>query len=195
MMDDKYWQARWETNDTPWDMGIASPALTDYCTQLHDKDLSILIPGAGSGHEADWLWANGFRNVTVLDWSAKALASLAGRMPDFPRENLVAGDFFAHTGQYDLILEQTFFCALDPVKRPAYALKMFSLLKPGGTLAGVLFDFPLDQGPPFGGTADEYRGHFQGLFEVKRMERCYNSIQPRKNRELFFILKKRILQG
>jgi methyl halide transferase len=192
-LDDKYWKERWEQGDIPWDMGGACPALTAYCAQLPDKDVSILIPGAGSGYEVDWLWDNGFHNVTALDWSPQAMERIAGRIPGFPRSRLVSGDFFQFQGQFDLILEQTFFCALDPSKRNLYALKMFSLLKEGGTLAGLLFDFPLDGGPPFGGSELEYRRLFERLFEVKTLERCYNSIKPREGRELFFILKKRSL--
>ena len=194
-MDAKYWEERWEKGETAWDMGSACPALVAYCEQLEDKDLRILLPGAGSAYEADWLWKNGFHNVTVVDWSAKALERLAERLPDFPREQLVVSDFFALEGQFDLVLEQTFFCALDPAKRPSYVMKMFTLLKPGGTLAGLLFDFPLAGGPPFGGDEEEYTELFHWLFEVKTMERCYNSIKPREGRELFFILKKRILEG
>lgn len=192
-LDEKYWQERWSNHDTPWDMGGPSPALTTYCDQLEDDSLGILIPGAGSGYEADWLWEHGFRNVHVLDFSGEALARLEDRMPSFPKRQLIEGDFFQHEGSYDLILEQTFFCALDPSLRPAYALKMFSLLKEGGTLAGLLFDMPLEGGPPFGGRADDYRKLFEPLFEVKTMAPCHNSIKPREGRELFFILKKRML--
>ncbi len=194
-MDEKYWQERWKSSDTPWDMGTACPALVAYCSQLTDRDIAILIPGAGSGYEVDWLWENGFHNVTALDWSPQALDRILDRIPDFPEDQLVSGDFFETKGEFDLILEQTFMSAIDPAKRHAYAIKMFSLLKQGGTLAGLLFDFPLDGGPPFGGSEAEYRKLFEPLFEIKTMARCYNSIPPRDGRELFFILKKRMLKA
>lgn len=193
-MDDKYWQERWQEGNTPWDMGHAAPALTEYCAQLDRKDLRILIPGAGSGYEVDWLWENGYRNVTALDWSALAIERLAKRLPDLPEKQMVCGDFFALEGEFDLILEQTFLSAIDPQLRNRYAMKLFSLLAPGGTVAGVLFDFPLDGGPPFGGTEADYRPIFDRLFDIKTMERCHNSIPPRAGRELFFILKKRSLE-
>jgi methyl halide transferase len=193
-MDDKYWQDRWQNADTPWDMGGASPALVAYCEQLPDRDIAILIPGAGSGYEVDWLWEHGFHNVTALDFAQTAVDRLAARLPDdFPENQLVCGDFFQHQGAYDLILEQTFLSAIDPKLRHVYAMKQFSLLKPGGTVAGVVFDFPLDGGPPFGGVEADYRLMFERLFEIKTLERCYNSIAPRAGRELFLILKKRSL--
>lgn len=193
-LDDAYWQQRWEQGDTPWDMGTPSPALVEYGEQLKDKSLRILIPGAGSGYEVDWLWRNGFHNVSALDWSQQALDRIAARLPEMPKNQLIVGDFFGLEGKFDLILEQTFFCAIDPSKRQAYAIKMFSLLEGRGTLAGLLFDFPLESGPPFGGSLAEYRSLFEGLFEIKTLERCTNSIKPRAGRELFFIFKKRILE-
>jgi thiopurine S-methyltransferase len=195
-LDAKYWQSRWEEGSTFWDMGSPSPALIEYASQLTDKDLRILIPGAGSGYEAAWLHQQGFCNVYVLDFAAGALLRLQEAIPDtitggFPADHLFHQDFFLHQGQYDLILEQTFFCALPPARRPDYARHMHELLVPGGTLAGLLFDFPLtEQGPPFGGSEAEYRGYFEPYFEVKTLERAYNSIKPRAGSELFMILKK-----
>jgi methyl halide transferase len=190
VLSQSYWDERWQKGETGWDIGQASPALVAYLSQVKDKNVRILIPGAGSGYEADWLWANGFRNVTICDWSPKALDGIQQRIPDFPKENLVAGDFFELEREFDLIMEQTFFCALPVSLRHAYAIKMFSLLAQGGTLAGLMFDFPLESGPPFGGSVKEYQELFRGLFDIKTMERCYNSIKPREGRELFVILKK-----
>ncbi len=108
-------------------------------------------------------------------------------------KHIVVADFFEYEGEFDVVMEQTFFCALPPAKREAYVEKMHELIVAGGTLAGLLFDIPLDQGPPFGGDIERYHGLFSKHFEIKTMEACYNSIQPREGRELFFILKKPIL--
>ena len=94
--------------------------------------------------------------------------------------------------EFDLILEQTFFCALRPELRENYARKMQSLLKDGGILAGLLFDFPLeDGGPPYGGNIEEYRAFFSPYFEIRKLQRAYNSIPPRRGSELFFIFEKK----
>ena len=87
-------------------------------------------------------------------------------------------------------VEQTFFCALNPAERPAYAKKMSELLVPGGKVAGVLFDAEFEGGPPFGGNREEYSRYFVPFFKIKTLERCYNSIKPRAGRELFMILEK-----
>jgi methyl halide transferase len=100
-------------------------------------------------------------------------------------------DFFALEGTYDLILEQTFFCAIDPLMRKMYVDKMFHLLNPGGTLAGVLFgmEFP-HEGPPFGGNILDYKTLLNDKLHIRTIEICYNSIPQRSGNELFFICKK-----
>jgi histidinol-phosphate phosphatase family protein len=185
-IDAEYWKKRWENADTPWDIGYATPAITKFVGQLPNKDLRILIPGAGNAYEADWLWRNGFQQVDVVDFSPIALGKLKERIPEFPDAQLLAGDFFNISGTYDLILEQTFFCAIDVALRPAYVQKMAELLHPGGVLAGVMFDFPLTaEGPPFGGSREEYEQHFSPYFQIRHMEICQDSILPRQGREFW----------
>jgi len=64
---------------------------------------------------------------------------------------------------------------------------MYELLNSGGKLTGLLFNKEFEkEGPPFGGTSAEYESLFQHHFEIKILEDCYNSIQPRAGSELFF---------
>lgn len=189
--DVNYWQKRWEERQTGWDIGYPSPPLVDYAKGLEDPSLRILIPGCGNAYEAEELYRSGFKNTFVVDIAAGAFDSFKERFPDFPEENMILGDFFELSGPYDLILEQTFFCALDPTLRRAYAEKMYELLAPGGRLAGVLFDDLLfSDHPPFGGTKEEYLTYFSGLFEIEVFEKCNNSIKPREGREFFIKLRK-----
>ena len=182
-----YWSSRYLQDNTPWDMGTASPPLTAFLQQLTNKDQRILIPGAGNSYEAEWLWNNGFKNTFVLDISLLPLQNLKERVPQIPDNHLLHEDFFRHEENYDLIVEQTFFCALPPDQRKEYVKKTFELLKPGGQLFGVLFDFPLTSvGPPYGGSSGEYRQLFSQLFKIYRLDRCYKSIKPRQGSELFF---------
>lgn len=190
--DESYWTDKYRQDETGWDMGSVSPPLKEYADQLDDKSIPILIPGAGNSYEAEYLFQAGFTNLDVLDISSAPLENLLDRVPDFPRSNLIQTNFFDWEKKYDLILEQTFFCALDPELRHAYAKKMHELLNPGGKLVGVLFDFPLTEaGPPFGGSMDSYVSTFESWFEIKVLERCHNSIKPRLGRELFLIFEKK----
>jgi SAM-dependent methyltransferase len=190
--DKAYWENKYIENKTGWDIGYISTPIKQYINQLKDKNQSILIPGAGNGHEVEYLYHHGFKNVTVIDIAETPLKNLAEKIPDFPTENLINEDFFNHNKTYDLIIEQTFFCALDPKMRIDYASKMNSLLNKGGKLIGLLFDFELtNEGPPFGGSKEEYLGLFSDTFNIKVLEKCNNSIKPRFGREFFFIFEKK----
>ena len=182
----EFWTKRYQENETGWDLGTISTPLKEYIDQLTDKNIKILIPGAGNAHEAEYLFNKGFKNVTVIDISDLPLQNLQNRLPDFPKENLILTDFFEHESQYDLIIEQTFFCALDPSLRNKYVQKMLELLKPKGKLVGTFFTDPIDTDhPPFGATKEEYIKLFNPGFELKTLKECVNSIKPRMGRELF----------
>jgi len=182
-----YWEQRYQKNDTGWDMKKISSPLKTYIDQLDNKNLQILIPGAGNAYEAEYMFNQGFNNVYIVDIAQSPLYNLQKRVPDFPEHQLLHLNFFDVKEQFDLILEQTFFCALPPNKRADYANKIHQLLKPKGVLAGLFFDFPLtENGPPFGGDKKEYLKYFEHLFRVKTFERCYNSHPKRQGKELFF---------
>lgn len=190
-LDKNYWTERYSSGKTGWDIGFASPPLVQYLDQIENKEAQVLIPGAGLGYEAAYAWQSGFHHVHLLDFSDEPLGRFKVAHPEFPIDHIHHQDFFAHEGDYDLILEQTFFCALDPALRANYAVKMHSLLRPGGKLAGVWFDteFGFD-GPPFGGKSDGYRELFEKCFEVRTIAPCYNSIPERLGSEVFMILEK-----
>ena len=184
-----YWETRYQNNETGWDAGSITTPLKDYIDQLTNKDLKILIPGAGNGYEFDYLIQKGFTNVFVIDIAPSSLESIKKRKPEYS-SHLLLGDFFELNETFDLILEQTFFCALDPKLRTDYVSKIHQLLNPNGKLAGLLFDFPLtNEGPPFGGSKEEYSELFSNKFQIKTLERAYNSIKPREGKELFFIFE------
>lgn len=188
----EFWENKYNIEDTGWDIGSISPPLKEYIDQLSNKNIKILIPGAGKGHEVAYLHKQDFTNVYVLDIAHQPLGHILNSVPDFPKEHLIQDDFFnLQLTEFDLIIEQTFFCALDPILRNNYATTMHNLLKKKGKLVGLLFDFPkTEKGPPFGGSIEEYIKLFSPLFTLKIIEKASNSILPRADRELFFIFEK-----
>lgn len=190
-LDRSYWESRYHGDDAGWDLGAPSTPLKEYLDQLTNKDLRILIPGSGRAYEAEYAHGLGFKNVFVIDLTDAPFADLLARCPSFPKDHLIVGDFFEHEGTYDRILEQTFFCAIDPSLRSRYVERMYHLLSPGGKLIGVLFDDVLNTDkPPFGGNPSEYLPLFQHVFSHVTMERCRNSIPPRAGRELWLCATK-----
>ncbi|MCS7020029.1 MAG: methyltransferase domain-containing protein [Cytophagales bacterium] len=192
-LDKAYWSHRYRTGETGWDIGSISTPLKAYIDQLPEsaKNSRILIPGAGNAYEAEYLWEKGFSHVFVVDIAAEPLQNFQNRIPHFPPNQLIEADFFDLSESFDLVIEQTFFCALHPQLRPNYARQMHQLLVPGGKLVGVLFDAPMNNDrPPFGGSAKEYRRYFDPYFRYKHFSPCYNSIPPRQGSELFICLER-----
>lgn len=182
-----YWNERYINNASHWDLRMVSPPLKTYIDQLADKNLSILIPGAGNSYEAVYLMEQGYTNITVIDIAPIVIQVLQEKYPNQKSIQFIVTDFFKWEGKYDLIIEQTFFCALDPVLRNNYVKHMASLLKQNGKLVGLLFNRAFEGGPPFGGDRDSYLQLFSSHFTFQTLTPCHNSVAPRANTELFFI--------
>jgi SAM-dependent methyltransferase len=191
-LDKDYWNDKYLHGSTGWDIGNISTPLKEYFDQLTNKELRILIPGCGNAYEAEYLVEQGFKNVYLIDWSEVALNNFKKKSHRLPDVHIFCEDFFKHEGKYDIISEQTFFCAIDPLERFNYAKKVHELLVPGGKLIGLLFDDPLFYDhPPFGGSKGEYIKYFEPYFELTVFETAYNSIKPRQGRELFMLFVKK----
>ena len=185
-LDQNYWNAQWASNKIGWDVGNATPAITNYLAQYTNKTAAIFIPGCGSAHEAEYLLQHGFTNVTLIDIAPNAVESLSKKFAGAAQVKVLCDDFFTHQGNYDLIIEQTFFCAIPPLRRKEYAQKAASLLNPNGKVIGLLFNRTFEKaGPPFGGSSCEYKSIFEPYFIIKKMEECHNSIAPRAGTEVF----------
>ncbi|OBX22450.1 MULTISPECIES: methyltransferase domain-containing protein [Bizionia] len=191
-LSETFWDSRYQNQDIGWDLGEVSLPIKTYIDQLKDTSLKILIPGAGNSYEAEYLFLNGFKNVCIADLSKTALDNFKNRVPSFPDENLLHINVFDMKETFDIIIEQTFFCALNPNLREAYAKKMHSLLNPNGKLVGLLFDKPLfTERPPFGGSKAEYVTYFKSYFDFDIFEASYNSMTSREDSELFIKLLKK----
>jgi SAM-dependent methyltransferase len=189
-LDQDYWDAQYKALSTGWDLGQVSPPIKEYIDILDSKNCSILIPGCGNTYEAEYLLQEGFTNITVIDIAPTLVENIKQKFKDNSYIKIIRGDFFEHQGQYDLIIEQTFFCALPPTMRQKYVLKMHQLLVEGGILVGLLFNRSFEVGPPFGGSKKEYEKLFHSSFGFSKMDVAPNSAAPRANSELFFELKK-----
>ncbi|MFN5135691.1 MAG: methyltransferase domain-containing protein [Chitinophagaceae bacterium] len=184
-----YWEKRYQQQQTGWDIGKPSTPLATFIDGIENKDDSILIPGCGNSYEAEYIVQQGFTNLTVIDIAPSPVERLKEKIG--AKATVLLEDFFQHKGSYDFILEQTFFCALDPLLRPAYVKKMSELLNNKGKLVGVLFNKQFETNPPFGGSKKEYEELFSKHLQLLKMEECYNSIAPREGTELFFIATKK----
>jgi SAM-dependent methyltransferase len=192
MLSEKFWDDLWKTHETGWDIGYASPAMCWIIDKIENKEAAILIPGCGNAYEADYLVSNGFKNITLIDISETAVQAVKEKFKDNAAVKVLHQDFFKHDGKYDYILEQTFFCALDPELRPDYVAQMHNLLHADGILEGLLFGVDFEKaGPPFGGTLEEYKLLFSEKFEIIEISLTNESIKPRLGTELAFRFRKK----
>ncbi|MCX6290610.1 MAG: methyltransferase domain-containing protein [Bacteroidetes bacterium] len=186
-----YWDQQYQNNETGWDMNQVSPPVKNYIDTLSGKAIKILIPGCGNAYEAEYLMENGFTNVTLIDIAGTLVNSLREKFSGKPIR-ILHQDFFEHNEKYDLILEQTFFCAINPSLRERYAAKCFHLLNGGGKIAGLLFNIEFERdGPPFGGKREDYQILFEPMFHLEQFDKCETSIPKRQGNELFVEMKKK----
>ncbi|MFY8019982.1 MAG: methyltransferase domain-containing protein [Bacteroidia bacterium] len=194
-IDELYWENRYKQSKTGWDIGEISLPLKTYFDQLTNKNIKILIPGCGNAYEAKYLLDHGFTNVHLIDISETLIQRLKLDLSQWIQLghcSITKINFFDFSGSFDLIIEQTFFCAISPEQREQYVIKSNSLLAPKGKIVGLLFNHLFEEnGPPFGGTYSEYRKLFEPKFYINNLNECYNSIAPRKGKELFFNFAKK----
>jgi SAM-dependent methyltransferase len=184
------WENRYQSGDTPWDLQGPTP---EFLRLAEEKRLPLkgraLVPGGGRGYDAVWLAKQGLE-VDIVDFSPTAL--LATQELAFKEKVTVHAynqDFFAlpshgyHQERYDLILEYTFFCAIDPKLRAQYVKAVASLLKPNGLFVGLFFPLQTDKaGPPFEVSREEVKLLFNPNFRFTT-EEPKASVKPRAGRE------------
>ena len=185
-LDQTYWDNQYQANAIGWDLGQISPPIKTYIDTIENKDAKILIPGCGNTYEAEYIIQQGFTNVTVIDIAPTLVENLKKKFANNNNITVVLGDFFDHQGNYDFIIEQTFFCALPPTMRQKYVWKMHQLLKDDGKLIGLLFNREFEVSPPFGGSLAVYEQLFYEAFIFNTISLAVNSIPSRANTELFF---------
>jgi len=183
-----FWNNRYLDRKTGWDLGIISPPIKKWFETQKNKDLKILVPGAGKGHEVKYGFKNGFKNIHYLDLSTEAILSFKKNCPNFPKEKILTNDFFELNKDvfFDVIIEQTFFCAIDPLLREKYVEKTHQILKEKGCIIGLLFSKEFEnEGPPFGSSHEEYINLFSKKFNIKKLDKSNCSAYSRKEIEFW----------
>lgn len=135
--DVEFWQQRFAAGQTPWDRGAPSPQLADWIEAgAIPAGARVLVPGCGSGHELVALAQAGFE-ATGVDYAAHALDRAREGLQRAARSaTLVQADVTAWQPPqpFDVVYEQTCWCALHPDHWTAYARQLHRWLEPGGTL-------------------------------------------------------------
>jgi methyl halide transferase len=180
-----FWEGLYAEGRDRWELGAPAPPLAD---RLRTADLTLgraIVPGCGRGHEVLLLAELGW-DATGLDFAeaplvdARAAAAQRGLAPTF-----VQGDWFAAAerpgwaGGFDLLVEHTCFCAIDPARRGEYVDVAAAVLRPGGRVLGLLWNCREASGPPWDTTPEEMRQYFGRRFTVERLEPAVGSLERR----------------
>ncbi|KAJ1652570.1 hypothetical protein IWQ61_007127 [Dispira simplex] len=87
----------------------------------------------------------------------------------------------------------SFFCAINPDKRPAWGKKMNELLSDSGVLVTLMFPIKkfTDDTPPYLSTPEDYEKVLNPYFKL--VEKCEpkTSVMARKGLEMFGIWRKK----
>ncbi|KAK0878673.1 hypothetical protein LTR87_007534 [Friedmanniomyces endolithicus] len=153
----------------------------------------VLVPGCGKGYDVLLFSSHGY-DAFGLDISPLAIERANGVLKDpslataYPSSlngrgeiKFLVADFFADDflaeiggGDFDVIYDYTFLCALPPSMRPAWAKRMSQLLSPTGHL--ICLEFPLGKEPKMGGPAHGLTAElFEQLLDHPGREVKYNN--------------------
>ncbi|NJN43918.1 MAG: methyltransferase domain-containing protein [Anaerolineae bacterium] len=190
-----FWQSFYQTGSTGWDLGGPTPILCRLAESGEFSPGKMIVPGAGRGYDARLFARHGF-TVTAVDFASDAIRDMHLLAEKDAPIAIVKADWFRlpsfFEGTFDYVLEYVAFCAIDPTRREEYLDVVKWLLKPGGTLIGLMFPIgDHEGGPPFAVDPEEVITALQarGLRLVNR-ECPADSIKPRQGREELLVFSK-----
>ena len=181
----RYWEERYRSGETGWDLGGPCPVFRELLEGPRAPPRGrVAFPGCGRGHDVRLFREHG-HDAVGFDLVLVA-------PPDVPVERLDVFDLGrVHPAAFDVVVEYTCYCAIDPARRREYAASVRAALKPGGVLIALLFpmgDKP--DGPPFGVDESEIEGVLGEGMELEHLEAPSSSVEPRRGRERLAILRK-----
>lgn len=189
------WEQRYREGRARWDLGGPAPALVRAIQERPAPPaLRVLVPGAGFGHDA-LAWARAGHRVTSVDVAPSAveglrrMAARAGLGVDARLADLFALPP-AWGSAFDLVWEQTCFCAIPVERRLDYVRALAEALVPGGTYLGLFWNHGQPGGPPFDIAWPDVRGLFLGRFAEERVLAVPDSV-PGRSHETLVTLRRR----
>ena len=171
ILDENYWEGRYQNKDTPWEKGEASPGLVDFLAARAELERgTVCVPGCGTGNDVRAWAAAGF-DAFGFDIAPSAIALAKERTAALGLKARFALDDFLQDEPpflFDWVFEHTLFCAIDPRDRDDYAQAVLRWLKPGGQFLAVHYMIRGVEGPPFGATQEELMERFSPHFELQQ---------------------------
>ena len=190
------WSALWQTGQTVWDLGGATPVLVDEVARAVQAGRlntggTACVPGCGAAYDVKALAAT-FARVVGLDIAQEAVDRAHQVVGATPNAALLCDDFFTSdalpAGSVAFLFDYTFFCAIPPSLRAAWGERTAALLEPGGSLLTLVFPLASDEaaadpgakGPPHPVSVAEYRRALEphGVVMVGEPVKSERSVRP-----------------
>jgi SAM-dependent methyltransferase len=186
LTDPKFWETLYREQRDHWELGRAAPPLARWFAAHSPAGRRALVLGCGRGHEARLLARAGAQVVGLYlaedaVAAARALAAAEGVAVEFRR-----GDLFALPAsgeRWDLAVEHTCLCAIDPARRAEYVAVVAGALAPGGEWIGLFWSHGRAGGPPFSVSDEELRALLAPHFEIVHTEIPRDSVALRAGEE------------
>lgn len=191
----EFWTDQYQKSDRPnWDLNEAANSFKDMLPRLKLPKSRVLVLGCGLGHDAA-LFAQAGHVVTAVDFSELAIQKAKEKYGLFQNLQFIVADVFnlpqEWNESFDLVVEHTLFCAIDPHRRKELISVWKKLLHEEGHIFSVFFTMFKPSGPPFGLTEMDLRTFLKPSFQFLFWGRFRNSIPGRQGKELFVYAKKR----
>lgn len=192
----QYWTDIYNNEVNPgWNLNEPAEAFKDMLPRLKLPKSRILVLGCGEGHDAA-LFAKAGHVVTAVDFSREAIARGKKKYADLSEKLIFYESDIFHLPQewnhsFDVVVEHTCFCAIEPTKRNEVVRLYRRMLHEEGQLLAVFFTMEKRSGPPFGATEWEIRKRTEQGFHYLFWGRLRNSLPQRQGRELFVLAKKK----
>ena len=192
-----HWDALYQEGDTGWDLGEAAPPFVDLLAGADAPPAGRLIAlGSGRGHDALLFAAHGFE-VLGVDFAPTAVAAAteaAAAQGLANHTRFLQADIFALPPEYraafDVVLEHTCMCALDPRLLDEYAALVTRLLWPGGTYVALFYTHGRPGGPPFTTDAAAIRRLFAPRLEIVHLAPAPRSAPGFAGKEWLGLMRK-----
>jgi len=194
--DSDFWNQCYNEDNIGWDLGDVTPVFKDWADKLKTKS-KIIVPGCGNGYDPLYFASLG-HEVLAVDFSENAINRIKNKSLEMKINiQTLRCDFFDLNKlidiEFDFIVEYTFFCAINPLKRLEYSNIVHNLLKKSGLLIALFLPLNKDikeSGPPFSVSKLDIENTFSKKFELVKTFKHKLSIDKRKDNEQYFEYKK-----
>lgn len=186
------WEDAWREGRTGWDAGQSPPSLVGLVEGGTLPEGLAVVPGCGAGYDVITL-AEGGRRVVGIDLAPTAaerfgtLREQAGI--DAAAARVHVGDFFTFDPgeEVQLFWDYTFFCAIPPELRGAWADRVDALLGPAGELITLVFPLTAvgnPDGPPYMVSLELYEATLGSRFTPVHIDDNPGSHEGRAGKEI-----------